>query len=200
MCKRIVKRGRIENLVVDRSLDYIFEEIEEGEELPFLDILLVSGENIFLLVEDIISARSINSLSRIVVLPSPFQENMISSLFPYVEFIRSGKVILSHIYSGDATYRHTLCQSALTKKEEKMLPSLSYGMSDKEISLVLGISRRTVVRTKQRVIEKTGLISSSQLSVFSALKCYVLGKEKRNAETKKSVIESRYARKRESCL
>ena len=104
MCKRIIKKGNIKKLVVDRSLDYSYEEIEETKKLPFLDILLLSGENLFQLVEDIISARRLNSLSRIVILPSLFQENLISSLFPYAEFIRDERILLSRTFGQSLTY------------------------------------------------------------------------------------------------
>ncbi len=198
MCKRIIKKGNIKKLVVDRSLDYSYEEIEETKKLPFLDILLLSGENLFQLVEDIISARRLNSLSRIVILPSLFQENLISSLFPYAEFIRDERILLSSIYSGEATYTNNLFQRKLTKKEERFLPALSYGLSDKEIALVLGVSRRTVIRNKQQVIEKSGLISTYQLPVFSALKCYLKEKDKMDAGEGELMIELRNERKRES--
>ncbi len=177
MCKKVVKRGIIDNLVVDRSLDFSFEEIAPSGPLPFCDILILSTENLFSIVEDIIKVRALNPLSRVIVTPQYYQENLITALFPYVEFIKKGKVLLSDIYTGNATYTHSQIRLALTKREKKFLMPLSYGMSDKEISLSLGVSLRTVVRTKQKVIEKTGLVSTSQLSVFSVLQSWMLAKE-----------------------
>ncbi len=177
MCKKVVKRGIIDNLVVDRSLDFSFEELSLFDPLPLCDILILSTENLFSIVEDIIKLRALNPLSRVIVTPQHYQENLITALFPYVEFIKKGRVLLSDIYSGSATYTHSQIRLALTKREKKFLMPLSYGMSDKEISISLGVSLRTVVRTKQKVIEKTGLVSTSQLSVFSVLQSWMLAKE-----------------------
>lgn len=176
MCKKIVKRGTIDNLIVDRSLDFSFEELYFSDSLPLCDLLILSTENLFSIVDDIIRLRSLNPLARIVVAPQYYQENLITALFPYVEFTKKGRVLLSDIYSGSATYTHTQIRLALTKREKKFLMPFSYGMSDKEVSISLGVSLRTVVRTKQRLIEKTGLLSTSQLSVFSVLQSWIAQK------------------------
>ena len=104
MCKKIVKRGFIDNLVVDRSLDFSFDEMSPSGPLPYCDLLILSTENLFSIVDDIIRLRSLNPLARIVVVPQYYQENLITALFPYVEFTKKGRVLLSDIYSGSATY------------------------------------------------------------------------------------------------
>lgn len=194
MCKRIIKKGDILNLKVDRNINYTYEEVAAGGDIPPSDIALLSCDNLFALAWDIMLIRSLNPVSRTIVKTKAYQENLIQSLFPWVEFISSSTVLLSDIYQGRATYTYEMQPKELTKKEKMMLFPLSYGMSDKEVAHFMGVSRRTVVRTKQRVIEKSGLISSSQLAVFSALKCWVYEKEKKSSEKGKIRVKSGYER------
>lgn len=198
MCKKIIKKGNIVNLKVDRSINYIYEEVASDGEISPSDIFILSSDNLFALASDIMRIRSLNPLSRTVVSTASFQENLIQSLFPWVEFISNCNVLLSDIYSGRATYSYTTHHKELNKKERRILHPLSYGMSDKEVALYLGVSQRTVVRTKQRVIEKSGLVSASQLAVFSALKCWVYSEEKKTRERKHEEVKSGYERKREN--
>ncbi len=188
MCKKIIIRGNFPGLESDRCLDYIHSFSPPGEELAEADIYILSSTPILRLAGEILSSRRLNPISRIIVLPSPYEENLLSSLFPFLEFIKPGKVLLSDVVSGKKTYRSECMRHSLSERENKILPPLSYGMSDKEIALVLGISERTVVRTKQRVISKAGLISSGQLSIFSALMSWIKDEEERYGAKKKSKV------------
>ena len=196
MCKKIVIRGPLDGLSFDRSLNYSHEELKPSDELVEGDIVILSSSNLFRLVEDIVVSRRLNPVCRIVVFPLPFQENLIVSLFPFVEFVKSPKVTLEEIYSERGTYRHDTVIRRLSEREKKILTPLSYGMSDKETAEVLGVSRRTVVRTKQRVIEKKGLVSTGQLSVFSALLKWI-GEEETSVRKREKGVESEHERKRE---
>ncbi len=198
MCKKIVLRGKTEAVMPDRSLDYVYEEIGLTEAIPMCDILILPRDNLFSIVETVVSMRATNPICRIVLEHGPYQENLISALFPFAEFLREGKVLLSSVYSGEGTYRHDYQVRALSWRETKLLDPLSYGMSDKEISLLLGISQRTVVRTKQRVIEKTGLLSSGQLSIFSAARNWISEREDAVKKGNKIVQSLCYEREREN--
>ena len=56
-----------------------------------------------------------------------------------------------------------------TEKEKRTLSELPYGLSAKELSQRLGISERSVRRMKERLMRKTGLVSSEQLLVYALL-------------------------------
>lgn len=189
MCKKILIRGNFPGLVQNRCLDYIYELSPPGEELFPADIYILSSTPILRLAGEILHSRRLNPISRIVVLPSPYEENLLSSLFPFIEFISPGSVLLSDVFYGRATYRSECLRKALSERENKILSPLSYGMSDKEIAFVLGISERTVVRTKQRVISKAGLISSGQLSIFSALMSWIKDENERCGVEKRSKVK-----------
>lgn len=198
MCKKIIKKGNIINLKVDRNINYTYEEVGSECDIPPSDIAILSSDNLFALACDIMRIRSLNPLSRTVVSTASYQENIIQSLFPWVEFISSCSVLLSDIYSGRGTYSYNSRHEELSKREKLMLSPLSYGMSDKEVAHFLGVSQRTVVRTKQRVIEKSGLISPSQLAVFSALKCWIYEREKNSGKRRSRRVKSQYERTREN--
>ncbi len=189
MCKKIVIRGNFPLLTPDRGLDYVHFFSQPGETMEAADIYILSSTPILRLAGDVLSARRLNPLSRVVVLPSPYEENLLSALFPFVEFLLPGSVLLSEVYSGKGTYHNDSMRRSLSERERKILPPLSYGMSDKEIAFVLGISERTVVRTKQRVIAKAGLISSGQLSIFSALMSWIKDEEERCGVKKKRKVQ-----------
>ena len=182
-------------LSFDRSLNYSHEELGAYDELIEGDIVILSSSNLFRLVEDIVVSRRLNPFCRIVVFPLAFQENLIVSLFPFVEFVRSSGVTLGEIYSSSGTYRHDVLIRRLSEREKKILTPLSYGMSDKETAAVLGVSRRTVVRTKQRVMEKKGLVSTGQLPVFSVLMKWI-GEEETSVKKERRDVESAHERKR----
>ncbi len=174
MCKKIVIRGHIENLTVDRRLSYFVEELDEGEKLCYADILVLAPCDIMSLACDIIRAREENPFCRVVLSPEAFQENLLSSLFPFAEFLEKREEIrLSEIYSSSLTYRSSYDVRPLNGREKRILKPISYGLSDKETALFLGVSRRTVVRMKQSVIEKAGLLSSGQLAVFCAVRTWM---------------------------
>lgn len=196
MCKKIVLKGKAETLVIDRSLDFISLEIGKHDDVPDCDILVLSRDTIVALAGVITSARKLNPLCRIVVDKGPYQENLLSSLFPFVEFLRDGEILLSAVYSGDGTYKSGHGARSLSLREKKLLEPLSCGMSDKEIAFLLGISRRTVIRTKQRILDKAGLVSSSQLSVFCAVTSWLTGLEAVK-KVPERVQSKRYERKRE---
>lgn len=196
MCKKIVLRGKTEAVIPDRSLDYVYEEIMPTDVIPVCDILILPRDNLFSIVEAVVSMRAANPIGRIVLEHGPYRENLMFALFPFVEFLREGRIFLSSVYSGEGTYRHDYLVRALSGRETKLLEPLSYGMSDKEISLLLGISQRTVVRTKQRLIEKTGLLSTGQLSIFSAARNWISEKEDAVKKANKGVQSASHERER----
>lgn len=57
----------------------------------------------------------------------------------------------------------------LTEKESLLLAAMEKGMCNSELTAALSMSDRTVRRIKGRLLDKTGLVSSEQLAVFSAL-------------------------------
>ena len=55
----------------------------------------------------------------------------------------------------------------LTDPEKRLLYQLSYGITNKELAKRLMRSERTVRRLKESLYEKTGLVSSEQLMLYS---------------------------------
>lgn len=56
-----------------------------------------------------------------------------------------------------------------TDEEKRILHELAYGLSGKELSLRLGMSERSVRRMKEKLMRKTGLLSSGQLMLYALL-------------------------------
>ena len=55
----------------------------------------------------------------------------------------------------------------LSQREIELIRQMRKGPSNKELSLSLSVSERTVRRIKESVFRKTGLVSGEQLAVFS---------------------------------
>lgn len=138
--------------------------------LCLCDIFITRSSNLYCLISDIKEIRKLNEKTRIVIISEKHQENIISSLFPFVEFVKGKNYSLSSIIEAKCTYKIESELRALTKREESLFLPLSYALSDKEIASFLNLSVRTVVRTKRRIVEKVGLLSSTQLPVFSLAK------------------------------
>ena len=56
-----------------------------------------------------------------------------------------------------------------TDNEKRTLSELPYGLTAKELAVRLGVSERSVRRTKSNLLRKTGLLSSGQLMVYALL-------------------------------
>lgn len=56
--------------------------------------------------------------------------------------------------------------------ERRLLHCLTYGFSTKELCQALEKSERSIRRIKNRLLEKTGLFSSQQLTVYAILSLY----------------------------
>lgn len=149
---------------------YIVYDCAYPSRLLFCDIFITRSNLLFSLISDIKEIRKLNEKCRVVVISEKHQENIISSLFPFVEFIKGDNYSLFDIIDAKCTFKIESELTPLSKREESLFLPLSYALSDKEIASFLNLSVRTVVRTKRRIVEKRGLISSSQLPVFSLAK------------------------------
>lgn len=56
--------------------------------------------------------------------------------------------------------------ASFTASELRLMEELGYGLCNKELSERLNMSERTIRRYKTKLLEKTGLLSSEQLSMF----------------------------------
>ncbi len=169
MCKKVVVKGNISELVVDSSLDYVVYRIGECEEIPLCDVIILRPTNLFGFAYDITQIKKKNEIARVIVYPFKYQENLISALFPFVEFATKGKDKLSEIIKEKRTYPFNKPYEKLSKGETSLLLALGFGLRDDEVADTLGVTKRTVSRVKQRIINKTGLISTSQLYIYGAL-------------------------------
>lgn len=169
MCKKIVIKGNISELVMDSSLDYVVYKIEDGEEIPLCDVVILQPTSLFSFAYDVSQIKKKNELARVVVFPYKYQENLIGALFPFVEFVTEKRIRLSEIINERKTYSSSQTLEKLSKGESRLLLQLGFGLKDAEVADNLGVTKRTVSRVKQRIINKTGLISTSQLYLYGAL-------------------------------
>lgn len=100
---------------------------------------------------------------RIVVMGSIYIRLMAACLFDSV-YIAENVEELERIIIEKSPVRRCI---KLTEKEKLFLSVMERGLSNSELTAVLNISERTVRRLKSRLLDKTGLVSSEQLAVFS---------------------------------
>ena len=120
---------------------------------PLLEELLLEVDKSRLVCPDI----------RIVVMGSIYIRLMAACLFDSV-YIAENVEELERIIIEKSPVRRCI---KLTEKEKLFLSVMERGLSNSELTAVLNISERTVRRLKSRLLDKTGLVSSEQLAVFS---------------------------------
>lgn len=64
---------------------------------------------------------------------------------------------------------HQTTTSTLTNREREVLRMLTLGLSNKEVSNVLGISTHTVITHRKNIIEKTDIRSLSGLTLYAII-------------------------------
>lgn len=159
---------------------YAFDDVPEDyrfvktiiEPFPFfykeIDILVTDSRSLKIMAEDIIQARIINPECRIIVLAEKGKESLVSSLFPNIEFPFSDvPLAFEGIITGRSTYKKSYKKISLNNKEEDLLEAMSYGMTQKDISQLLGMSQRTIRRTQTKLLQKTGLENIKQLGIYA---------------------------------
>ena len=100
----------------------------------------------------------------IIAIAEPFRKALLEAAFPSIAVIdRSGE--LSSALSSHKERK----EIRFTESEKRMLRELPFGPCSKELSLRLGISERSVRRAKERLMRKTGLLSSGQLMIYALL-------------------------------
>ena len=103
----------------------------------------------------------------IVAIAEPFRRLLIEAAFPDVIVIDS---------TGDASAFRSAVEAGprkrkirFTEMEKRILRELPFGLCGKEIAQRLGVSERSVRRMKERLMQKTGLVSSGQLMIYALL-------------------------------
>jgi len=82
-----------------------------------------------------------------------------------IYFSRASSEVIRKIVNRDPA--HAVRSVRLTEREKAVLRALAEGLSSKEISARLGISRHTVVNYRTRLVKKTGLRGVAQLSRYA---------------------------------
>lgn len=174
-----------EKVVVLRN-DYPFLDKENGNNNLCTSLLLPpplfpkeasilitdTSFSIFTLLVDIKSALS--SGGRVIVISEKFHSLLLASIFPELEFLEStDNLKLSDVIYKNVTFKMSEDGEKITESERKVLKNLEYGMSDRELASSLNISLRTVKRRKENLLRKTGLCSTSLLSIYALLSDYV---------------------------
>ena len=165
---------------------YVFDDMPEDyrfiktivEPFPYfyrdIDVLVTDSKSFKVLAEDIIQAKKINSQCRIVVLAEKSKQSLLSGIFPFVEYPNLDQPLqFEGIVSGRTTYTRIVKKKSLNSKEGDVLDAMSYGLSQKEIAELLGTSIRTIRRIQERILDKTGLDNTKQLSIYSVAENWI---------------------------
>ena len=98
-----------------------------------------------------------------VAIVEPFRRLLFEAAFPYARIIDEGdKIDMERLLEWKSEKR-----IRLTDKERRTLKELPYGLCCKELAQRLGVSERTVRRTKERLLHKTGLLTTGQLMIYA---------------------------------
>ena len=111
----------------------------------------------------IIAAKCPEAVLAAVV--EPFRRLLVEAAFPDAVVMDDSETIQPSLIFSSRKRK----EIRFTEKEKRTLSELPYGLSAKELSQRLGISERSVRRMKERLMRKTGLVSSEQLLVYALL-------------------------------
>ena len=101
---------------------------------------------------------------RIIASVEPYRRLLFEALYPDVLIIDDSEMVsLPDLIDGFRGRKRI----RFTDLEKRTLDELPYGLCSKELSKRLGISERSVRRTKQKLMMKTGLLSSEQLLIYA---------------------------------
>ena len=136
--------------------------------------MVTDSKSFKILAEDIIQAKRINNQCRIVVFADSTKQSLLSGVFPFIEYPDSNFPLqYEGIVTGRSTFKKKIDKKNLSSKEGDVLDAMSYGMSQKEIASMLGTSVRTIRRIQERILDKTGLENTKQLSIYSVAENWI---------------------------
>ena len=135
----------------------------------FPQALLLVSPSIVDISSELAAISQAERAVRLVVIVEEGEAFLVSTLFPDATvLIRTSRTLRDDIIRG-LSGRRAMKDKAplLTDPEKRLLHMLSFGVSNKELARRLERSERTVRRIKESLYEKTGLVSSEQLMLYS---------------------------------
>ncbi len=141
----------------------VFRILPVGIFIGNADVSVICNPSLEELLLEVDKSRLVCPDVRIVVMGSIYLRLMVVCLFDSV-YIAENVEELERIIIEKSPVRRCI---KLTEKEKLFLSVMERGLSNSELTTVLNISERTVRRLKSRLLDKTGLVSSEQLAVFS---------------------------------
>ena len=130
-----------------------------------LDAILLVNPTLKTLIDDDMKLKGRKILR--IAIAEPYRELLFQAIFPSLYVINphssSAHSDLCSALSGERCERRI----RFTDSEKRILDEIQFGLTDKELSLRLSYSLRKVRRLKSTILSKTGLVSSSQLSVYA---------------------------------
>ena len=135
------------------------------------DALILEKPSIGEIISESTAAAERDAETDVIVFAEPYRKAMLEALFPSVtvadaaDMNDAGKLLPYFIQGGKR------CDEIVfSEREERFLRELPYGLSNGELSLRLGMSERSVRRMKEKLLARTGLLSSGQLMLYAALR------------------------------
>ena len=141
----------------------VFRILPVGIFIGNADVSVICNPSLEELLLEVDKSRLVCPDVRIVVMGSIYLRLMAVCLFDSV-YIAENVEELERIIIEKSPVKRCI---KLTEKEKLFLSVMERGLSNSELTTVLNISERTVRRLKSRLLDKTGLVSSEQLAVFS---------------------------------
>lgn len=139
-----------------------------------IDILISDCRNLQTFIDDVLQVKRINPNCCVYVICDEYKADLILSIFPFVEFVsvKSARSINGILEVEKSNTKED--KANLTNREMELLSYVSFGLSQHEISELMGNSERSVRRIQTSILQKTGLKNARQLSVFALAKRYVV--------------------------
>lgn len=141
----------------------VFRILPIGIFIGNADVSVICNPSLEELQLEVEKSRLVCPDVRIVVMGSIYIRLIASCLFDSV-YIATDVEELERIILEKNPVKKSI---KFTEKEKLFLSVMERGLSNSELTAVLNISERTVRRLKSRLLDKTGLVSSEQLAVFS---------------------------------
>ena len=162
--KEIIARSEIPELR-KQCPGYRVKVVESHDIEGFPSAIVMYKPEIEEIIDEVNMISSGSCNARLVIIAERYRRVLLEALFPSAVVIDS----IQEFNPETLRYCEKKKKIRFTDNEKRTLSELPYGLTAKELAVRLGVSERSVRRTKSNLLRKTGLLSSGQLMVYALL-------------------------------
>ncbi len=163
--KEIIIRSEIP-MLSENGAEYRIRKLSGHEISGEPSLVIIHHPTLWDMLAETEAIRESRRGVQLAAIVEPFRRLLFEALFPAAVILDDGDDVrpdkLLHPFPQRKEIR-------FTEKEKRTLREMQYGLCSKELSVRLGITERSVRRVKEKLMRKTGLVSSEQLMIYALL-------------------------------